>query len=82
MIDGIQRTHQLVGLFTARFQKPERVYIIGRSLGSLVAVALAETYPAQYDGVLAFCGFLGGAQAVMDAGVNIRLLFDVYYPVV
>jgi len=80
VIDGIQRTHQLVGLFTARFQKPERVYIIGRSLGSLVAVALAETYPAQYDGVLAVCGFLGGAQAFLDAGANLRLLFDLYYP--
>lgn len=80
VLDGIRRTHQLVGLFTARFQPPARVYLVGRSLGSLVVVSLAETHPAQYDGVLPVCGFLGGAQLFMDHLANVRLLFDFYYP--
>lgn len=80
VLDGIRRTHQLVGLFTARFQRPHRVYLVGRSLGSLVVVSLAETHPTQYDGVLPVCGFLGGAQAFMDHILNVRLLFDFYYP--
>ena len=80
VLDGIQRTHQLVGLFTARFETPARVYLIGRSLGSLVVTSLAETHPEQYDGVLPVCAFLGGGQAFADYISNIRLLFNLYYP--
>ncbi len=78
--DGAERTHQLVGLFTARFQRPTRVYLIGSSMGSLVALKLAETHPEQYAGVLAEAGFLGGGLAFIDYYFNIRLLFDFYYP--
>jgi pimeloyl-ACP methyl ester carboxylesterase len=80
VLDGIQRTHQLVGLFTARFETPARVYLIGRSLGSLVVTSLAESHPEQYDGVLPVCAFLGGGQAFADYISNIRLLFNLYYP--
>ena len=80
VVDGAARTHQLVGLFTARFQRPARVYLIGRSMGSLVATKLAETHPAQYDGIVAYCAFLGGAQMFVDHVFNTRLLFDLYYP--
>lgn len=80
VVDGATRTHQLVGLFTAQFRKPDRVYLFGRSMGSLVATKLAETHPAQYDGILAYCSFLGGAQMFADHIVNTRLLFELYYP--
>lgn len=80
VFDGATRTHQLVGLFTAQFSKPARVYLIGRSMGSLVATKLAETYPSQYDGVLAYCGFLGGARMFGEHIMNTRLLFELYYP--
>jgi pimeloyl-ACP methyl ester carboxylesterase len=80
VIDGITRTHQLAGLFKSRFQRPTRVYLVGRSMGSLVAVNLAEHHPAQYDGVLVRCGFLAGAQGLIDHIMNVRLLFDFYYP--
>lgn len=78
--DGVQRTHQLTGLFTSRFERPNRVYLVGRSLGSLVVLKLAETYPAQYDGVVAVCGMLGGGPAAASFFFNTWLLFDFYYP--
>jgi pimeloyl-ACP methyl ester carboxylesterase len=80
VIDGITRTHQLTGLFKSHFQRPARVYLVGRSMGSLVALNLAERHPAQYDGVLVRCGFLAGVQGLMDHIMNVRLLFDFYYP--
>ena len=43
--DAAQRTHQLTGLFTARFSPPRRVLLAGHSLGSMAALQLAETYP-------------------------------------
>jgi pimeloyl-ACP methyl ester carboxylesterase len=78
--DGVQRTHQLRGLFASRFGKPARTYLAGRSLGGYVVTALAERYPRQYDGVLPFCGVVGGFPAELDYVFNVRLLFDHFYP--
>lgn len=78
--DGVQRTHQLTGLFASHFERPDRVYLVGRSLGSLVVLKLAETYPAQYDGVVEVCGMLGGGPAAASFFFNTWLLFDFYYP--
>src|SRR5256885_15103064 len=58
--DGAARTHELRTLFAGRFGVPSHVYVGGRSLGALITVMLAESYPADYDGALALCGPLGG----------------------
>src|SRR5207237_318179 len=59
--DGAQSTHQLRALFTSRVATPTRTYLIGVSLGGLMTVDLAESFPAQYDGALSLCGVVGGA---------------------
>jgi hypothetical protein len=41
---------------------------------------LAETYAAQYDGVLPVCGFLGGGITAAKHFFNVWLLFDLFYP--
>ena len=78
--DGIQRTHQLRGIFTSRVGKPKRSFLIGHSLGAQVAQALAETYPDQYDGTLAMCGVLGGTRLETDYIAHVRTMFDLFYP--
>ena len=78
--DGAQRTHQLRGIFAASFDQPERTYLVGHSLGGVVAVKLAEQHPNQYDGVLPMCAELGGIQATADYIAHIRVLFDYFYP--
>lgn len=78
--DGIQRTHQLRGLFTARAGKPRRSYLAGTSLGGVVALALAEKHPGQYDGALTMCGFVGGSKMQIEYIGNTRALFDWFYP--
>ena len=78
--DGIQRTHQLRGIFTSKFGKPARSFLIGHSLGAQVAQALAETYPDQYSGALAMCGVLGGTRLQTDYIGHARALFDFFYP--
>lgn len=73
--DGAQRTHQLRGLFAAAFEAPARTYLIGISMGGLVAEQLSERHPAQYDGTLAACPLLSGpANAAYIA--HFRVLFD------
>src|SRR5829696_2616684 len=64
--DGAQRTHQLIGIFTSKFGAPNRVYLGGASMGGLIAIKLAETYPGAYAGVLAACAAAGGTQQNAD----------------
>jgi pimeloyl-ACP methyl ester carboxylesterase len=78
--DGVQRTKQLRGVFADAVGKPERTYVVGGSLGGLVALALAERFPQHYDGVLAVCGMVGGSQAQIDFVAHVRILFDALYP--
>src|SRR5690348_7588974 len=78
--DGMQRTHQLRGIFTSKVGNPRRSYLIGHSLGAQVVQALAETYPEQYNGALAMCGVLGGTRMQVQYIGDIRALFDYFYP--
>ncbi|MFL5488461.1 MAG: hypothetical protein ACJ8AJ_08250 [Gemmatimonadaceae bacterium] len=79
--DGAQRTHQLRGLLESELQdQPERNYLVGYSLGALVALELGERFPTQYDGVLAMCGMVGGTPRELTYVGDVRALFDYYYP--
>lgn len=77
---GIQRTHELRGLFVSKIGRPRRSFLVGHSLGAQAIQALAETYPRQYDGALAMCGLLGGTKLQTDYIAHVRTLFDFFYP--
>lgn len=78
--DAAQRTKQLRGIFAAAVGEPDRTFLVGSSLGGLVALRLAERYPQHYDGALALCGTVGGSQAQIDYVAHVRVLFDALYP--
>ena len=78
--DGVQRTHQLLGIFTSKFGQPTRVYISGASMGGLIAIELAEKYPGEFAGALPTCATAGGALRQVDYLANVRVLFDLFYP--
>ncbi len=76
---AIRDTHALRGVFSNVFGKPERTYLVGVSMGSLVVTHLAEHYPQQYSGVLALCGVLGGTRAELKYAYNARVLYDLFF---
>jgi pimeloyl-ACP methyl ester carboxylesterase len=78
--DGTQRTHQLLGLFTSKFGPPARVYVGGASMGGLIAIRMIETWPDQFAGVLPACPVAGGSTRQWDYMLNVRTLFDLFYP--
>jgi len=80
VMDGVQRTHQLTGIFKSQFGNPNRTILIGKSLGGLVVVKIAEQYPAQYDGVLSMCGTIGGGSATIAYLADERAVFDYFFP--
>lgn len=78
--DGVERTHQLNGLFVSRVGVPNRTLLLGKSLGALVITKLVEKYPGQYNGVLATCGPLGGGTPEVKYMADERILFDYFFP--
>lgn len=80
--DGAQRTHQLRGLFTAKVGRAERSYLMGHSMGGLIAQNLAERFPEQYDGTLAMCAPLAGAEREIAYLAHVRTIFDYFFPTV
>jgi len=80
MADAVQRTHQLGKIFTSKYGKPKRIFLMGHSLGALVVTKLAETYPTQYAGAMPMCGPLGGTVAEIKYAGDTRVLFDYYFP--
>lgn len=78
--EGAQRTRQLLGIFTSKFGRPNRVYLGGASMGGLIAIKLAETHPGEYAGVLAACAVAGGTRRNFEYHAHVRALFDVFYP--
>jgi pimeloyl-ACP methyl ester carboxylesterase len=78
--DGVQRTHQLLGIFTLKFGQPTRVYVGGASMGGLIAIKLVEQYPGAFAGALTVCPVAGGTKRQYDYFANTRALFDFFYP--
>lgn len=78
--DGAQRTHELRGLFAEAFGEPSHVYLYSQSMGALIALDLAESFPTQFDGVVSECGILGGPFTRFRYMIDTRLLFDYFYP--
>jgi pimeloyl-ACP methyl ester carboxylesterase len=78
--NGAQLTDRLPKLFAAHFGKPRRTYIIGRSLGALIALRLVERARPWYSGALALCGPVGGGRLQTDYIAHTRVLFDFFFP--
>lgn len=78
--DAAQRTDQLVEIFGSRVKRPTRIFLIGASMGGLVALKLVEAHPERYAGVLTLCGLVGGMNAEIAYASHVRVLFDYFYP--
>ncbi|NIN13471.1 MAG: hypothetical protein GTN62_11560 [Gemmatimonadales bacterium] len=78
--DAVQRTRQLRGIFASRFGMPDRTYLAGHSEGALIALMLAEKNPKLFDGALPMCGLVGGGPLQVEYLLNLRVLFDYFFP--
>lgn len=56
---GVQDTHALATRFNGIVGKPDRVYLIGASMGGHITGVSIEQYRNFYDGALPICGVLG-----------------------
>jgi pimeloyl-ACP methyl ester carboxylesterase len=63
-----------------RYGKPKETYVIGGSMGGLLAAATMESHPERYDGALPMCGALMPSTALLERSGAMRAAFDYYYP--
>jgi pimeloyl-ACP methyl ester carboxylesterase len=59
---GVKDTHALGKYFNGLVGKPNRVYVMGHSLGGHVTAKIIEQYKAAYDGALPMCGVMGDTE--------------------
>jgi pimeloyl-ACP methyl ester carboxylesterase len=78
--EGARQTRMLLDQFATRFGTPSRVYLVGASMGGLIAIKIAEEHPGAFDGVLPVCAAVGGTQRHFDYSSHTRALFDIFYP--
>lgn len=74
-------TERLRRWFVQQHGTPRRTWLVGESMGGLVALASAEQQPGAYDGVLSMCGLNTSAEEFFQQAVLPGLVaFDVLYP--
>lgn len=78
--EGVRDTDQLKAAFISLAGKPVKTFLVGASLGGIIVLDLAETYPQKYDGVLPMCGLIGGSPLEVEYVGNSRVLFDYFFP--
>jgi pimeloyl-ACP methyl ester carboxylesterase len=78
--DGAACTLKLLDTFTGKLGRPRHVFVIGHSMGALIALMLAEGDPGRISGVLPVSGPIGGSSLEMNYVANVRMLFDYFYP--
>ncbi len=61
---GVDELLRLKDRFVEEVGPPRRVYVLGASMGGATAQLMAQEFPEEIDGALAFCGALGNAAGV------------------
>jgi alpha-beta hydrolase superfamily lysophospholipase len=78
--EGMRESHALTGIYRERAGHARRTYLVGKSLGGLIAMLMTQKYPEQYDGSLLVSGIVGGSTEEVQYMGDVRVLFDAVYP--
>ena len=78
--EAVKETNALRAYFAKEHGTPREVYVIGHSMGGLLAVMTLEQDPRDYQGGLALCGVLAPADLVMQRAFANRVAFDAFFP--
>jgi pimeloyl-ACP methyl ester carboxylesterase len=78
--EALRDTENLRRYFGRRYGTPKQVFVAGESMGGMIALALVESRPAEYNGGLAFCGMLSTPAAYLRRAFDLLVLFAAYAP--
>ncbi|RYE87723.1 MAG: alpha/beta fold hydrolase, partial [Oxalobacteraceae bacterium] len=79
--EAIADTERLRAYFITRYGAPKRAWLVGWSMGGLVALASAERHPREWSGVVAMCGVAVSSETMFARGALAPLAaFDAMFP--
>lgn len=79
--EAVADIERLRAHFTARHGAPAKTWLVGWSMGGLVALASGERHPQGWDGVVAMCGVAVPTETMFARGALAPLAaFDALYP--
>ncbi len=77
---GVQDTHAITKRFNGLVGQPDRVYLMGASMGGHITGVAIEQYPNTYDGAMPVCGVMGDYELFdyfLDVNVTAQALAGV-----
>jgi pimeloyl-ACP methyl ester carboxylesterase len=72
---GARDTHNLLQRFNGLIARPDRVYIMGHSMGGHVTALAIEQWPRSFDGALPLCGVMGDSK-LFDYFLDVYLVAE------
>jgi hypothetical protein len=78
--EGIADVHALRAHFVERYGVPQRTLIIGESKGGLIALLIAESPAAGFDGAMAISGLLSSPNAFFSRAFGLLSTFQDRFP--
>ncbi len=79
--EAIADNKALLHHFSIKYGKPKHTYLVGFSMGGLVALASLERLPKSYSGALSLCGVNASAStAFQDSVITSLVSFDYFFP--
>ena len=79
--EAIADTERLRAHFVARHGRPKRSWLVGWSMGGLVALASAERHPRAWNGLVSMCGVALSSEDLMARGALGPLAaYDALFP--
>lgn len=74
--EALAETEALRRYFTETYGRPDRTYVMGFSMGGLIALATIESHPDMYDGALPMCGPLVPSLAFFTRAFDMLVTFE------
>jgi acetyl esterase/lipase len=78
--EGLADTEVLRQYFAKKYGRPARIFVVGESMGGLIALSLVESRPSEYQGGLAFCGLLSPPYSFLQRAFDLLVLNQHYFP--
>jgi hypothetical protein len=80
--EGVADVHALRAHFIERYGEPQRTLIVGESKGGLIALLIAESPAAGFDGAMAVSGLLSAPHAFFSRAFELLAGFQDRFPAV